>query len=140
MSRKIFYPHQFLSFNYKFILTNKLETNYNARLYRSSPPRHFSTITTLLKVTCYTKHRTMRTLSSAIYTTAGVMSDVETLLNTHLIVQRKQSAGTRARLAVDSLPRYRGKTGEPCDDNEETITRGRARASGIIGARLEIDN
>lgn len=69
------------------------------------------------------------------------MSNVETLLNTHLIVQRKQSAGTRARLAVvDSLPRYRGKTSEPCDDNEETITRGRARASGIIGARLEIDN
>lgn len=78
----------------------------------------------------------MRTLSLAIYTPAGIISDVETVLNMHLIVQRKQSAGTRIQSLIPCS--YQGKTSEPMRWQPRR-SRTVARASGIIGARLIIN-
>lgn len=47
------------------------------------------------------------------HTPPGIISDVETLLNMHLIVHRKQSAGRRVLSWQLILCRYQGKTSEP---------------------------
>lgn len=65
------------------------------------------------------------TITRAICTPPGVISDMETALNTHLIAQRKQSGGTRRTQSADADSLPLSKQNERHNASTGTITRAR---------------